>query len=498
MDIEQIRVNAEEYRGALELERLAILTQHKTPVGRTAVDRRFSRVASRSAIEQVEAGLADAEKRGLPEESRRLRRLRTWQLSGFAEREVRAIDDRIEETAHSSRFINLDGRSHALRNARPLLGQAANPAERIRLDAARSAAALELTPLLSERLGICQGIARSFGHDSYLELWQSSLGADLDALRGLAETVLAETDDMYREVLGWTLHKRLGLSLEEAHQRDIPYVLAARYSDYADCFSAQSLVSKAQEFLAHMGLSLSCDGRLKTLISQPVGAPRAFVSAPKIPGDVRLVLQLGDSQRDALSFLNALGRALFLAGISPQAPFEDRVLGDESLDHAYGLLFQNLLLDRRWLQGALGFKRPKDYLLLASLDRLYYLRLICGRTLYELELFSRGTTDGMQRRYVELFRRAICVEVAPEFYLHEARRPFQSVTQLRGQIYECLFTQHLSHYFDRDWWHNPRAGPFLRQEWQAGRRLDVEARATEMSYDGLILSPLLKQLDRHL
>lgn len=489
--VDELRQQCERYRSAQELERFEAAQGRRPFIDLQAVDERFPELLTRESIDAVQAAIESAARDEDAAESRRLPMLRAWLVEAFTEREVRSIDQAIEKAARAE--TSADGEDHPLRDARLLLAQTADPDDRARLDEARVKAARALQPLLRERIGIAHGIARSFDKASFLELWADCLQADAEALKKLCEDALAATDDMYEEVLGWTVRKRLGCQLEDAHRRDMPYVFAARYTNYAGAFSVKDLLATLRSFLTRLGLELTCEGRLKLIHDPARRSPeRAVVCPIAIPADIRLILQFDDGQRDLLKLLHNLGRALFLANINPAAPFEDRVLGDGALDLTYALLFQNLLLDRSWLKRGLGFARPKDYLIIANLERLYDLRLSCARTLYELELYSGTALDAMPERFEQIFERAIRVQTPRDFFLHEVRKPFHSAPQLRARIFEAQFAGHLAHYFNEDWWQNPQTGAFLKKEWHHGRRLKVEDRAQEMGYDGLQLKPLLK------
>ena len=68
----------------------------------------------------------------------------------------------------------------------------------------------------------------------------------------------------------------------------------------------------------------------------------------------------------------------------------------------------------------------------------------------------------------------------------------------RARLFSALFSGHLVHYFDEDWWRNPRCGPFLKKQWAAGRKLRVDELAKEIGYDGLTVKPLVKLFTKNL
>lgn len=493
MDISELRRQAEQFRTILELEKFDLSQEQRDLSGQSQLASNFAHVPSRESLDLVETSLRKAKKDNDAEEARSLTQLRAWLIQAFIDHEVRSIDQEILVKARLSTIKTPDGQEHRLQDARLLLASTQDAEGRKALDDARSEAASSLVPLLAERLSICHGIARSLRKDSFLDLWADAVSADVPGITALANAVLDGTQEMYEEVMGWTVRKSLGVSLEDAHRRDLPHIFAGRYNEYNESYTVQDMVSTAREFLLRMGIQLQCEGRLSIVINKTRVLPhRAFVCAPQVPSDIRLVLQATDGQRDLARFLSALGRGLFAANINAQTRFEDRVLGDGALDLTYGRVFKNLLLDRAWLKRTLGVTRPKDYLILAYLERLYDLRLVCARVLYEFELYKGSTIDDMRERFHEIFRRAICVQNPSDLFLHEVRRPFLSSFQLRARLFEALYTGHLKHYFNADWWQNPAAGPFLKKEWAAGRKLDVNQRIKDMGYDGLTVAPLQK------
>lgn len=497
MDVSSLRARAEQYRAELELDRYELdrgLRQDSqsrqiraahgdifTPEARAVV--------ARAEEESHKLGSADA---------RQLTVLRAGLTRAFVERELAPIDDSIKRHGRVVLVELDDGGKRPLRDVRLLLAETADAEERGRLEDARLKAAKDLTPLMAEKIGIEQGIARNLGAQDLCALWKQLHGYDPGDVAKLAEELLEKTGDLYHDVMGWTVKKRLGVELADARRCDIPFVFAARYRDYEEAFSVAEIITKTREWLSKMRVDLTANGRIKLEVEEPDGPSRAFVGAIRVPLDVRFALELRDGNRDWLTFLDALGRALFLGHVDAEEPFEFRTLGDGSIDLAYATLFRHLLLDREFLRKALGFQRPKDYLILAHLERLYDLRLTAGRLLYETQLRRGGTVEGMEERFEQIMRRAVGISYPRELYLHDVRNGLHSLVQFRARLFEALFSGHLVHYFDEDWWRNPRCGPFLKKQWAPGRKLRVDELAKEIGYDGLTVKPLVKLFTKNL
>lgn len=497
MDVSSIRARAEEYRAELELDRYELDRGLRQ-------DSRARQIRGDYAdlfVPEARAIVAKAEdeaKALKSAEGGQLAILRSGLTRAFVERELAPIDDSIKRHGRVVLVELDDGGKRPLRDVRLLLAETPDREERGRLEDARLQAARDLTPLMAEKIGIEQGIARNLGASDLVNLWQQLHGYDPAEVGKLADEVLEKTNDLYRDVMGWTVKKRLGVELPDARRCDVPFVFAARYNDYEDAFSVSEVVSTTREWLSKMRVDLTANGKVKLEVEQPDGPSRAFVAAIRVPRDVRFALELRDGQRDWLTFLSALGRALFLGHVDAEEPFEHRALGDGSIDLAYGTLFRHLLLDREFLKKSLGFQRPKDYLILAHLERLYDLRLTAGRLLYEIELRRGGSVEGMEERFETIMRRAVGITYPRELYLHDVRNGLHSLVQLRARLFEALFSAHLVHYFDEDWWRNPRCGPFLKKQWAQGRKWRVDELAKEIGYDGLTVKPLVKLFTKNL
>ncbi len=332
MDVGSLSARLEDYRSELELDRYeldrGLRPESRARDIRAAYGDIFS-PEGREILAKAIADAAPAPEPGRPsatgqpallspsdfapsENAARLSILRAGLTRAFVERELAPLDDSIRRHGHVVLVELDDGARRPLRDVRLLLAETEDRDERTRLEAARLKAARDLAPLMAEKIGIEQGIARNLGHLDLLDLWKGLHGYDPASVAQLATELLDKTDDLYREVMGWTVKKRLGVELSDARRCDLPYVFAARYRDYEDAFTVADMVSKTREFLGRMRVDLTAGGRIKLEVEAPEGPARAFVGAIRIPQDVRLALEVGDGQRDWLAFLGALGRALSL------------------------------------------------------------------------------------------------------------------------------------------------------------------------------------------
>ena len=236
MNISELRHFAEQFRAVLELEKFDLSQDQSDLSGQSQLASNFAHVSSRESLDLVKTSIQNAIKDKDDEEARRLTQLQAWLIQAFIDHENRDIDQQILIKARTSTITTPDGQEHRLQDARLLLASTPDAASRLTLENARSEAASSLVPLLAERLSICHGIARSFRKESFLDLWADAVSADVPAITSLAEAVLDGTQEMYEEVMGWTVRKRLGVALEDAHRRDLPFIFAGRYTEYTEVF----------------------------------------------------------------------------------------------------------------------------------------------------------------------------------------------------------------------------------------------------------------------
>jgi hypothetical protein len=528
--LEEIRSRCEALESALAEERYESTAGLKPESNVTRIYAKYGDVVSKEAIATVRERLAREEAEAVPgpsapvpeahlepgkgplgaharvlpvvqvppaDEARRLRYLLEWQTSEFVGKELRAITDEVL-TRESAARIAIDlghGREEiAFRAAQAEIANSADRSRREALETASVAVIEEFTPLLAERTGIERGIARAFGRESYVDLASAVSGIDLRKLDVLMQGFLARTDDMYREAMGWVVRKRLGIPLDDAKRHDLHWIF--RGQEFDDHFPKAEMFAVAKRSLEEMGVDIAAGGNVRfDLEARDRKSARAFCAPIDVPRRVVLVLAPEGGRRDWQQFLHELGRALHFGHTSPEEPFEFRRLGDESVSETYAFLLQYLLLDGGFLKRSLGVQKPKSFLFLANLEKLTYLRRYAAKLRYEIELLSgENGVEGKDSLYEEHMTRALRVRYPRQLFLYDLDRGFYVARYLRAWLFEALLSKHLVHYFDEDWFRNPRTGAFLKRHWALGRRYSVEEMAREIGYAGLDTAPLEEEI----
>ncbi len=347
--------------------------------------------------------------------------------------------------------------------------------------------------------GVCAGIARALGHAHYADLWSSTSGIDLASLDAMFQGFLARTEDMYREAMRWAIRKKLGIDIADARRHDLHAIF--RGEEFDEFFPKGEMIATARRFLDEMAVDITAGGNISfDLEPRERKTPRAFFAPLEVPSRIVLVLSPEGGRRDWQQFLHELGHSLHFGHTAPDAPYEYRRLGDYSLTETYAFLFQYLLTDKRFLKRYLGMARPKDYLFLAYLEKLTFLRRYAARLHYEIALHGAAGNgvEGMDALYEENLVGALKIRYPRETFLYDIDRSFYGARYLRAWNMEALLSKHLVHYFDEDWYRNPRTGVFLKKHWALGQRFRVEELAKEIGYDALTTAPLEEELAQNL
>jgi hypothetical protein len=489
MDLTRIRDDLEQFAEALNREEYLTRAGLKDESRAGSVRERFASLASRSTFEEVRAAARDAPD---GEEARRLRFLAEFLGTNRVEYQTRDASDRFT-TAEAERTIAVDGERIPLRSAEVRIKNEPDRSRRAALESAYLSAMAELTGLRREMVERSHEEAQRLGFAGYTALCRELSGIDFLALRDLTQPILARSLDMYRDVLGWYLRRRVGVELREAKRHDLRRLFRAPELDTS--LPPGALREAAEAPLRRMGIDPHAAGRIR-VDDEPRAkkTPRAFVAAPRVPDEVILVVRPGGGPDDYTAFLHELGHALHFAYTDSGLPVEYRRLGDPSVTEAFAFLLDGLLRERGWLRRFVGLGQPADVLRFTALHKVYFLRRYAAKLAYELLLHEEGPTPRAADAYRSLLAGATLVDWPQGLYLADLDPFFYAARYLRAWIFEAQLRDRLRERFDEEWYRNDRTGPFLLALWRHGQHHTLEELAADLGLGPLTLEPLLAQI----
>ncbi|MFN7133179.1 MAG: hypothetical protein ACK4N5_13960, partial [Myxococcales bacterium] len=322
------------------------------------------------------------------------------------------------------------------------------------------------------------------GFATYEALFAEATGIDVAAAVAEAEATLKATEDAYRDLLAYTLRK-LAIRVDlrprgEGAVHDL--ARAGRLEPLDDVFPDRRLRSTVEGLLADIGLSPDAGGRIDVDFEPRAAKTASGAFAPNVPHEVLLVRGPESGAGGFRAFFRALARAQAFAGANPDAFFEERRLIDPALPGCWGVLFEHLLQDPRFLKRALDVD-PRDGLeaarMLAVME-LAELRRECAQLAFERTLYAEGPRAELAGLYRERMQKAMLLEWPVERWLFDVEPRFATLRRLRGRALEALVSRRVLEEADEDYWRNPRFGALLRSWFSKSCALDADAFAKSL------------------
>jgi hypothetical protein len=361
----------------------------------------------------------------------------------------------------------------------------------------------ELQDLRAERLEkLCEG-ARDLGYENRLVMRRKLWGFDLEGLAERTRKILSRTESGYVNALSWLLAREAGVSTDAAKQADLG--LLRNFTRFDHFFPRERMLGVYRELFAALGFNSDKQSNLE-IDSEPRAGkqPQSFCSPIRVPDEVKLAVNLTGGQANYREFLRETGRAQLYAWTSRNIYPEFRAGGDRAVVEAWGLLFENLTLDERWLMTTFGFAENAEFRCALAVLRLMRQRRAAAMLDYEIEFHSGGLSGGAGARgagtrYAELMTDAARVRFDATESLRSLDDSFRSADFLRAVAFEAQMREFLKTRFGQRWWASSKAGETLIDVWNTGQRYTVEEIASmlglgELDFDWLA-SQLLESLE---
>lgn len=492
------------------------------------------RLISRRVLARLDAYMESLRSTGRTDELTAVRNLAAYLTVLYVKRETAGVEDRFFDlkarTSVSLPFAWAKVKTVPFPAMCGLIHGERNQKRRAGMLAARAKTAEEvLNPVMITWISKLHDTAQHMGFKSYFALSERIRGADVHKLANEGYAFMKAFDKTYRDLLAYAAKASLNEKVDSLHRADHAMITKA---PRVSRFLPEDVVVEAfKHFLAGLGLDLgtASGGRIRIEKSKRAGAkPGAFCHAVQVPGDIRMSYKPGLGLGGWEAFFRAGGQAMHRAW-TKEKRFELRVLGQASVNEAFGELFARVWSDPvwlarfgRWVQTTLR-KGPNRRFLPAmrKADLVYVVR---HRLMHELFLFRRdgwakpvyesalhgappsvyktfhpGPVSDRRKLYRSLCSRAYGFEIDPiaSFnYLMDTDPFFASVDRSRAYQLADMMAEHLRSRFGADWYGSKQAGAFIKELWASGGNLTAAGLARKLGHDELSYKASTARLKR--
>lgn len=435
------------------------------------------------------------------EEKRRLNYLLEFIGFHIIRKQTQRLRDRISAFEIGSR-IKFEEEEVPFHDSLWYLSNVEARSKREKIDGDRREIISQMNPILKEIYHKKGESVEFLGFSSYPEMFCQLYGIDLRGLTKISKEILRETEDVYKEFLAFFLRRNLGIKLEQAKKYDLLHLLRAL--DYDSYFNIVDMVEKVRKCMEEMGLDIIGDGRISLDMKRGQNKRIAlrnklyYSTGPEIscipvliPKKIMLVGMLRPGKENYQAFLHELGYSLRYCHMNEELPFELKRLGDSSVSEAFAFTWDELPLDKKWLEKYLGFTKDLDFIRFCYLVKLYYLRRYAAKFYYEVLLFEDDLLEGKEEVYKAFLTEATMVEYDKEDYLYDAEDDFYSGEYIRGCILQGQIIYYLRDHYDEEWFRREVSANFLKELWKKGGKLTAEELSKQLGYSDFDIKPML-------
>ncbi|MEP7343504.1 MAG: hypothetical protein ABI977_37640, partial [Acidobacteriota bacterium] len=457
----------------------------------THVFSEYSDLFRLSAVDELRAKLKEtAEYRET--ETKSIRRLIAFALENNLVARARAVSDEIEYYEAEAQ-ITWDGERISFHPSADLLANEAHPQRRHDLYARRADVIQGAQDLRAERFHILHEGAQELGFENYVAMRRELRGVDCEKLLAQAEQILARTENRYVSALAPLLVREAGVSIDQATAADLGWL--QRYAHFDAFFGREQMPRMYRDLFVAPGFDIEKQSNVEIdSTHRPNKQSQAFCSPIEVPDEIKLVVNFMGGQSNYGEFLRAAGRVQHFAWTSRNLYPEFRIGGDAAVGEAWGLLFENLLLEPAWLAGTFGFVENAEFRHALAVLRLMAVRRQAAKLIYEAEFHAGKLSNGAGPRYAELMTAAVRVRFDEAESFSDVSDDFHSANYLRAAAFEVQMRDHLKTQFGSRWWASGKAGEMLIDLWNTGQRHSVEELAAMIGLGELDFDCLTSEL----
>ncbi len=416
---------------------------------------------------------------------KRLHYFKRYLSMEFIGKQIAALTDSVSNV-ESTIMVKVAGKDVPYRQIPSLLAKEKSQEKRAEIYVAVDPVLDSLNTMLIRVENTYQQLSRDLGYPSYNAMLEELKGIDLDEFKRVCEMVLADTKDLYMQLLDEQLSRYPGINRGNFHRYDTsPLFRSERFTAF---FRGDSMMPAVLRTYAGMGIDIGSMNNLQ-IDSEPreTKNPRAVCFPIEVPSDVRLSIKPTGGSDDFSALFHEVGHGLHFASTTEHA-IEFKYMGEPTVTETFAFLSEYTFSNQAWLRQftSMPTKDLKDFVRFHAFYRLYYIRRYSAKFLYELHLHSGGPSP--DKAYAELLSDATGYLPVPsdaKRYLTDLDPLYYSAGYLRAWFLEAQLSKVLSEKFGANWFENHETGEFLRGLWARGDRLNGDELAMSLGYDGI-------------
>ncbi len=372
----------------------------------------------------------------------------------------------------------------------------------------------------------------NLGYPDIVAFYSQASGHNLIKLGEKARQLVQETDEAYHPKMSAFYEQRTADHFEKATRADIAYVFHGKSEEMAHIdrkFPEEKLIDLAQKTFDGLGLEFSN-------IAQPVDfaskedyqatvsnanrptrilldiakregkRSRAYVYPAQAPEEIYLSVKPEGGLDDFSAFFHESGHAHHFAYVKKGLSFPLALMGNNTVTESYAYLFQNLFLNKHWLENIAGLSAAEasQAIRRSALNDLYMLRRYASKMQFELKLFDGTPLAGKPDSYAQLLSRGTGFKYDADGWSRDVDHGFYVADYFTAWALEAQLREYLQTHFGssetqgENWYQNPEAGAFLKDLWKDGNLTQAELSMRLGYNDPTDVGPLLRLMKQNL
>jgi hypothetical protein len=488
MDIEQYKIDAENFLGELDKEYYLHFSGKKSELNLDDIYRKyyflFTFENSQFFKNLIDASSGDTKKKA--------GYLFQFSTDTYLGKKYQKISDKIANEEAMAK-INVEGQEYSFRYSDIMLSNEPDKNKRELIDSKRRKL---ISDFFNDDLKIywksLHDEAKGLGFENYTSLFAKLKGYDFYALDADMDRLILETNELYEEHMDRLFKKKLGISIHGSKACDFAYIKRAKEFDMF--FKKENLVSIFNETMNLLGIDMESQKNVVMDVEERENkSPRAFCCPVKVPSEIYLVVMPSGGQDDYGAMFHEGGHAEHFANVSSKLDFEYRYLGDNSITEGFAFCLENLMFEKEWLSSIIGMDKnaTEEFIYFSGLINLFFLRRYAGKLKYELSLHDGTDFGEKDLLYNKILTKNLIMEYFPENYLKDVDEGFYCTSYIRAWMFEAQLKDYILTKFGTAWFKSKKTGDFLKEIWSYGQKYSPEEILDFLGYKSMDINYLI-------